>query len=98
MSGNGNSPERKYFDRLVALEREKQGLLADIKEVYQEAKGDPEFTGEIKTLRKAVKLAVEDEEKADERRRVETEARNLLESLGVLRGTPLGEAAVAAAK
>lgn len=86
-----DSPERSYFDRAVALEREKQGLAEDIAEVYSEAK---EAEVNIKALRLAVKRHLENNKKRKERERTEEEAVDLLIRLGHLAGTPLGDAAV----
>lgn len=87
-----NSPEHRYFDRLVNLEREKQSLVDDIKATYDEAKRDPEFEGEIKILRRAVRMHIEDDDKRVARLKTDRAAMELLERL--LGGTPLGDAAL----
>lgn len=79
---------RSFIERIERLEEEKRALAADIAEIYSEAKGngfDP------KTMREIVKL-----------RRMDVSAREEFEALvdlykaalGMLSGTPLGEAAI----
>lgn len=49
---------RSFIERIERLEEEKMALMADIKEVYAEAKG----TGfDVKTMRKVVSLRKMDE-------------------------------------
>jgi len=79
---------RGFIERIERLEEEKAALATDIKEVFAEA----HFTGfDPKTMRLIVKLR-----KLSPEERAEAEA--LLDiykgALGMLEGTPLGEAAV----
>lgn len=90
---NGHNQEKPFFDRLVALGRDMESLKADIAEVYAGAK---EAEVDRKVLRHAVKLALETDAKREERERVADAAETLLHSLGQLRDTPLGDAAVVA--
>lgn len=90
---NGHNQEKPFFDRLVALGRDMESLKADIAEVYAEAK---EAEVDRKVLRLAVKMALETDAKREERERVADAAETLLHSLGQLRDTPLGDAAVLA--
>lgn len=79
---------KSFIERIERLEEEKAGIAADIKEVYAEAKG----TGfDVKVMRQVVRL-----------RKMEVESRRELEelldlykrALGMLGGTPLGDAAM----
>jgi uncharacterized protein (UPF0335 family) len=92
-----NTPEQSHFDRIIRLEREKQNLSEDIKSVYAEAKEDPDFHEDIKVLRRAVRLALESDEKRQKRRQLDISAEELLRRLGALCDMPLGRAAVAEA-
>lgn len=79
---------KSFIERIERLEAEKADLVADIREVYAEAKG----TGfDVKTMRELIRLR-----KMEHADRQEQEA--LLElyksALGMLDGTPLGAAAV----
>ncbi len=82
---------RSFIERVERLEEEKASLITDIREVYAEAKGDG---FDVKTMRAIVRLR-----KLDSSDRDEQEA--LLDlykgALGMLAGTPLGEAATRAA-
>ena len=79
---------RSFIERIERLEEEKATLTADISEVYKEAKGQGFDT---KIMRQVVRL-----------RKMETadrqEAEAILDlyktALGMLDGTPLGEAAI----
>jgi len=82
---------RSFIERIERLEEEKAALAADIREVYAEAKA----TGfDAPTMRAIVR-----ERKLDAQER---EAQQMLletyrDALGDLGGTPLGDAALAAA-
>lgn len=79
---------KSFIERIERLEEEKAALGADIKDVYAEAKG----TGfDTKIIRQIIKLR-----KMDEADRQEQEAllQIYMASLGMLRDTPLGEAAI----
>lgn len=79
---------RSLIERIERLEEEKRGLAADIKDIYAEAKSAGFDT---KTMRKIIA-----ERKMEEHDRQEQE--QLLDlyrqALGMLGGTPLGEAAI----
>jgi len=91
--GNNVAPELPFFDRIVNLEKEKQALADDIKEVYAEAKQEDI---DVKALRLAVKRHLESDEKRMLREAAEEEADRILSALGEFVNTPLGEAAVKA--
>ena len=79
---------RAFCERIEKLEEEKRSIADDIKDVYAEAKG----TGfDAKILRKVVALR-----KMDRDKRAEEEAvlDCYLAALGMLVGTPLGDAAI----
>lgn len=80
---------RAFVERIERLEEEKRAIAEDIKEVYAEAKGNGFDT---KTMRKVVALRKMD---AAERQEQEAILDLYLEALGMLAGTPLGQAAVA---
>lgn len=81
---------RAFIERSERLEEDKQGIAADIKDVYGEAKGAGFDT---KTMRAIVRLR-----KMDTAAREEAEAllATYRAALG-LEGTPLGDAAMAQA-
>ena len=54
---------RGYLDRIERLEEDKAGIMGDIKEVYDEAKGEG---FDVKILRKVVSLRKKDKVKRDE--------------------------------
>jgi uncharacterized protein (UPF0335 family) len=78
----------QYVDRIERLEEEKKALLADIKSVYDEAKS----TGfDAKILRKIVA----ERRKSEADRQEEAAIMDLYRgALGMLNGTPLGNAAI----
>ncbi len=89
-NGTAAAHLRSFVERIARLEEEKKNIAADIKDVYGEAVA---MGFDRKALRAVVK---EHMETADERRqREEIEAITDLYrgSLGMLDGTPLGEAA-----
>lgn len=79
---------RSFIDRIERLEEEKKALTADIREVYSEAKGEG---FDVKVMREVVRLR-----KMDSGDRQEREAILDLykQALGMLDGTPLGDAAL----
>lgn len=84
-----NAPaEKPHFDRIYRLSREIEERQIDIKELYKAAK---EAGVDVKLLRRSVRLAMEDEDKTNERRELERQAQALIDQLG-----PLGEAAARA--
>lgn len=74
--------------RIERLEEEKKALADDIRDVYAEAKANGY---DIKTLRKVVRLRKQD---ASQRQEEEALLDLYLNALGMLKDTPLGEAAV----
>lgn len=86
-----NIPERPFFTDVLALEREIAEKRAEVKQLYKDA-GECEAIGKngVKTLRLAVKRAIEESEKRQMREEREDNAKILLESLGSFIGTPLG--------
>lgn len=81
---------RSFRDRIIRLEAEKAEIADSIKDVYAEA-GTRGYA--VKSLRLVVKRQMEDP--ADRRAREATEeiAELYMATLGMLGGTPLGEAA-----
>jgi uncharacterized protein (UPF0335 family) len=77
---------RSFVERVERLEEEKAALMADIKDVFAEAKG---AGFDVKTMRKIIALR-----KMDAADREESEALlDLYKSVMGLDGTPLGNAA-----
>ncbi len=85
-------PENPFFMDIIALEDEIAERRADIKQLYKDAKGTKGV--DVKLLRRAVKLHMEGDEKRRKRKRFEETAEDLLDRLGSLASTPLGEAAI----
>jgi cell division septum initiation protein DivIVA len=90
----GGTPEKPFFDRLVALRRSMEELREDIKEVKTEAK---EADVRIGPLELAVKRYLETEKERNARLGKEEEAERILRAITQLAGTPLGLAAVESA-
>lgn len=90
MSKSGFAKEhlRSFIERIERLDEERAALVADIREVYAEAKGQGFDT---KIMRQVVRLR-----KLDRAERLEQEAMRELymEALGMLADTPLGRAAI----
>jgi len=85
-----NNQLKALVERIEKLEDEKTIIAEDIKEVYSEAKGngfDPKIIKKLVSLRKQ-----------DAKKRAEEQAvlASYMDALGMLAGTPLGEAAVKA--
>ena len=84
MKSNGpeqdnGSPERRYFERAVTLENERTDLSSDIKALWEQARRDPEMDARtLKTLRKAVRLHIEDPARRARREETELDAKELL--------------------
>lgn len=87
-----NTREKPHFDRIMNVEREKQERIDDLKALWESAKEALDKDA-LRVLKRAVKLALEDPDKAAERRELERQAQLLIEQLG-----PLGEAAARAAQ
>ena len=90
----GISGERlkSFIERIERLEEEKAALAADIKDVFAEAKGNGFDT---KILKQVIALR-----KKDASKRAEEQAllSVYMDALGMLADTPLGKAAIKAAK
>lgn len=86
--GIGADQLRSFIERIERLEEEKKALADDIRDVFAEAKGSG---FDVKVMRQVVKLR-----RMDAAQRAEQEAiLDLYRSaLGMLVGTPLGDAAV----
>lgn len=85
-----NNQLKALVERIEKLEDEKTIIAEDIKEVYSEAKGsgfDP------KIIRKLISFRKQDARKRHEEQAV---LASYMDALGMLAGTPLGEAAVKA--
>lgn len=80
---------RSFVDRLVHLEEQKRAIMEDIKSVKSEAKG---VGFDTKAIGVAVKRAMETAADASARRELEAVTELYLASLGMLDGTPLGDA------
>ena len=88
---NGGTPEKPYFDRLVALFKNMEALREDIKVVCTEAR---EADILIMPLKLAVKRYMETDKERNARLGKEEEAERILRALGEFVNTPLGEAAM----
>jgi uncharacterized protein (UPF0335 family) len=79
---------RLLIERVERLEEEKKGIQDDIKDVYAEAKA----TGyDAKIMKQVVRLR---KMKPDDRREMEAILETYMNALGMLVGTPLGDAAL----
>lgn len=83
---------KTIIGRVERLEEEKAGLAADIRDVFAEAKGNG---FDVKAIRTIIKMRKLD---ASEREEQETILETYMHALGMLAGTPLGEAALKKAK
>ena len=92
MTTNGDAAGllRSVRDRIVRLEEEKKAIAEDIKGIYAEAKG---LGLDTKAVRQVVKRTMETQTDAAKRRETEALTELYLASLGMLDGTPLGDAA-----
>lgn len=85
---SANNQLKSIVERIEKLEEEKAGITNDIKDIFAEAKGagfDPKILKQVLALRKK-----------DASKRAEEQAllSVYLDALGMLAGTPLGDAAV----
>lgn len=85
---NINAQLRGIVERIERLEEDKAALVADIREVYAEAKANGFDT---KTLRKVVALR---KKEAAERAEEEAMLEVYMNALGMLADLPLGQAAL----
>jgi uncharacterized protein (UPF0335 family) len=94
INGGGNASGiaadrlRSFIERIERLEEEKAVIAGDIKEVYSEAKSSG---FDAKIMRQVVRLRKMD---AQERAEQEQLLDVYLQAIGMLAGTPLGEAAM----
>lgn len=95
MEGTNEHPAKTYIDRAVKLSKEIADQRIDLRAVYDEAKEAGFTKGAIRIV---VKRELEDDELRAAREAIESEAEQIMAALGMLGDTPLGEAAVAAAK
>ena len=79
---------KAVIERIERLEEEKKTISDDIRDVYAEAKGSGY---DVKALRTIVRMRKQD---ANERSEQETILDTYLQALGMLGGTPLGDAAL----
>lgn len=86
---NANAQLRAVVERIERLEEEKASLTSDIRDVYAEAKGNG---FDVKALRTIIRMRKQD---ANERAEQETILETYMAALGMLAGTPLGDAAMA---
>ena len=87
-SGASDERLRLLIERVERLEEEKKGISDDIKDVYAEAKS----TGyDAKIMRQIIRLR---KMEPDDRREMEAILETYKAALGMLVGTPLGDAAI----
>ena len=97
MSGVGHNSAfasdqlKSIIERIERMEEEKKAIADDIRDVYDEAKGNG---FDVKALRAIVRLRKLD---VDERREQEAVLETYMHALGMLADTPLGQAAIKAA-
>ncbi len=90
-----NQPEKPFFDDIVELLTDIAGKREEVAQLFKDAKEVESIgKGGVKVLRAAVRRHMMDAKK----RKLESEADDLLHRLGHLRDTPLGEAALKAAE
>lgn len=82
---------KAIVERIERLEEEKKTISDDIRDVYAEAKGNG---FDVKALRTIVRMRKQD---ANERQEQEAILETYMQALGMLVGTPLGDAAMARA-
>ena len=82
---------KSIVERIERLEEEKSGIASDIKDIFAEAKGNG---FDVKALRTIMRMRKQD---ANERAEQETILETYMQALGMLVGTPLGDAAIARA-
>lgn len=87
--------EKPYFDRLLNIDEQINNLREDRKEVCAQAKA---ADVDVKVLNRSVKLWREPEERRNAREDIEAEADRVVRALREFVNTPLGGAAVNAAR
>lgn len=88
MSSIGHNQIKAIVERIERLEEEKKTIADDIKDVYAEAKGSG---FDVKALRTIIRMRKQD---ANERAEQEAILETYMVALGMLVGTPLGDAAI----
>lgn len=88
IGSNSNEQLKSIIERIERLEEQKAETASDIRDVYAEAKGNG---FDAKALRTIIKMRKQD---ADERREQEAIVETYMHALGMLVGTPLGDAAI----
>lgn len=83
-----NNQLKAIVERIERLEADKAEIQSDIKDVYAEAKGNGFDT---KALRTIIRMRKQD---ANERAEQEAILETYMAALGMLAGTPLGDAAM----
>ena len=83
-----NNMLQSIVERIERLEEEKKTISDDIRDVYAEAKGNG---FDVKVLRTIVRMRKQD---AKERAEQEAILETYMAALGMLVGTPLGDAAI----
>lgn len=79
---------KAFVERIERLEEEKKTISDDIRDVYAESKGNG---FDVKALRAVIRLRKQDAQKRAEHELI---VETYMHSLGMLVGTPLGDAAV----
>lgn len=83
-----NNQLKAIIERIEQMEEEKKTISDDIRDIYAEAKGNG---FDVKALRTIVRLRKQDaQQRAEQEAIVET----YMAALGMLAGTPLGNAAI----
>lgn len=88
-NGGSTALLRSLRDRIVNLEHDKADIQGDIKDVYREAKSQG---FDVRALRKIVKETLQDESEKAAVAELEAVTDVYRAALGMLGGTPLGEA------
>ena len=86
---NANNQLKSIVERIERLESDKADITADIRDVYAEAASNGY---DKKALRTIIRMRKQD---ANERAELETIIETYMAALGMLVGTPLGDAAMA---
>lgn len=84
----GHNQLRTFVERIERLEEEKKSISDDVRDVYGEAKSNG---FDVKVLRRLVALRKQDAAERDEQ---QTVLETYMHALGMLSGTPLGDAAM----
>jgi len=85
---NAKDQLKSIVERVERLEEQKAEIASDIRDVYAEAKGNGY---DVKALRTIVRMRKQD---ANERAEQEAILETYMAALGMLVGTPLGDAAM----